>query len=66
MNMIEIITKKKLGQALTREEIVHFTRGAADGSIPDCFGSVHPLFSPSECVIMKELLFTLSAKELFI
>ena len=35
MNMIEIITKKKLGQALTREEIVHFTRGAADGSIPD-------------------------------
>ena len=35
MNMIEIITKKKLGQTLTREEIVHFTRGAADGSIPD-------------------------------
>ena len=35
MNMIEIITKKKLGQALNREEIVHFTRGAADGSIPD-------------------------------
>ena len=35
MNMIEIITKKKLGQALSREEIVHFTRGAADGSIPD-------------------------------
>ena len=35
MNMIEIITKKKLGQTLTRKEIVHFTRGAADGSIPD-------------------------------
>jgi len=35
MNMIEIITKKKLGQPLTHEEIVHFTKGAADGSIPD-------------------------------
>ncbi|MBQ2954019.1 MAG: thymidine phosphorylase [Clostridia bacterium] len=35
MNMIEIITKKKLGQTLSREEIAFFTRGAADGSIPD-------------------------------
>lgn len=35
MNMIEIITRKKLGQPLTREEILHFTKGAADGSIPD-------------------------------
>ena len=35
MSMLEIITKKKLGQELTRAEIVEFTRGAADGSIPD-------------------------------
>ncbi len=35
MNMLEIITKKKLGQRLTREEITHFALGAADGSIPD-------------------------------
>lgn len=35
MNMIEIITRKKLGQPLTYEEIAFFTRGAADGSIPD-------------------------------
>ena len=35
MNMIEIITRKKLGQPLTKEEIAFFTRGAADGSIPD-------------------------------
>ena len=35
MNMIEIITRKKLGQPLTREEIAHFARGAADGSIPE-------------------------------
>ena len=35
MNMLEIITRKKLGQALTREEISFFARGAADGSIPD-------------------------------
>ncbi len=34
MNMIEIITKKKLGQPLTREEIVYFANGAADESIP--------------------------------
>ena len=35
MNMIEIITKKKLGQPLTRGEITHFALGAADGSIPE-------------------------------
>ena len=35
MNMIEIITKKKLGQPLTREEITYFALGAADGSIPE-------------------------------
>ncbi len=35
MSMLEIITKKKLGQELTKAEIVEFTRGAADGSIPD-------------------------------
>ncbi|MGN1369600.1 MAG: thymidine phosphorylase [Aristaeellaceae bacterium] len=35
MSMLEIITKKKLGQALTQTEIIEFTRGAADGSIPD-------------------------------
>ena len=35
MSMLEIITRKKLGQELTRAEIIEFTRGAADGSIPD-------------------------------
>ncbi len=35
MSMLEIITKKKLGQELTKAEITEFTRGAADGSIPD-------------------------------
>ncbi|MBR4081772.1 MAG: thymidine phosphorylase, partial [Clostridia bacterium] len=35
MNMIEIITKKKLGQPLTREEITYFALGAADSSIPE-------------------------------
>ena len=35
MNMVEIITKKKLGQALTPEEIAYFVRGAADRSIAD-------------------------------
>ncbi len=35
MSMIDIITKKKLGQELTAEEIAEFTRGAADGSVPD-------------------------------
>ena len=35
MSMLDIITKKKLGQALSKAEIIEFTRGAADGSIPD-------------------------------
>ena len=35
MSMLEIITKKKLGQELTHAEIIEFTQGAADGSIPD-------------------------------
>ncbi len=35
MNMIDIITKKKLNQPLTREEITYFAQGAADGSIPE-------------------------------
>ena len=35
MSMLNIITKKKLGQALSKAEIIEFTRGAADGSIPD-------------------------------
>ena len=35
MNMVNIITKKKLGQELTAEEIRYFARGAADQSIPD-------------------------------
>ena len=35
MSMLDIITKKKLGQELTRDEIIEFTRGAADGSVPD-------------------------------
>lgn len=35
MSMIDIITKKKLGQALSAADIAEFTRGAADGSIPD-------------------------------
>ena len=35
MNIIEIILKKKHGEALTREEIRFFARGAADGSLPD-------------------------------
>lgn len=35
MNMVEIIEKKKLAQALTREEIEWFVQGAANGSIPD-------------------------------
>ncbi len=34
MNMVEIITKKKLGQELTKEEITFFANGAADESIP--------------------------------
>jgi len=35
MNMVSIIEKKKLGFALTEEEIKFFVAGAADGSIPD-------------------------------
>lgn len=35
MNMVEIITRKKLGQELTEEEIRFFVRGAAEKSIPD-------------------------------
>lgn len=35
MNMVNIIEKKKLAQALDAEEIEWFVRGAADGSIPD-------------------------------
>ena len=35
MNMVEIITKKKLGGTLTREEITFFVQGAATGSVPD-------------------------------
>ena len=35
MNMVDLITKKKLCQPLTDEEIAFFVRGAADGSIPD-------------------------------
>ena len=35
MNMVAIITKKKLGQALTQEEIAWFVKGAAEHTIPD-------------------------------
>ena len=35
MNMIEIITKKKLGQTLTREEIEAFVDAAAKNTAPD-------------------------------
>ena len=35
MSMLDIITRKKLGQELTRAEIAEFSRGAADGTIPD-------------------------------
>ena len=35
MNMVSIITKKKLGQELSPEEIEWFVRGAADKSIPE-------------------------------
>ncbi len=35
MNMIDIITRKKAGAALSRDEIRCFARGAADGSLPD-------------------------------
>ena len=33
--MIELIEKKKRGQALSDAEISYIVRGAADGSIPD-------------------------------
>ena len=35
MHMIELIEKKKRGQALSDAEISYIVRGAADGSIPD-------------------------------
>ena len=35
MNMVEMITHKKLGLALTQEEITYFVQGAANNSIPD-------------------------------
>ena len=35
MNMVDVILKKKAGQALSEKEIRAFARGAADGSIPD-------------------------------
>ena len=35
MTMLEIIEKKKLGQELTKEEIVFFTRAAAEKTVPD-------------------------------
>ena len=35
MDIIQIIEKKKLGNALTQEEIAFFIRGATDGGIPD-------------------------------
>ena len=35
MNMVDMIMKKKAGEALTAEEIRFFVRGAADGSVPD-------------------------------
>ena len=35
MNMVDVILKKKAGEALSPEEIRAFARGAADGSVPD-------------------------------
>ena len=35
MNMVEMITHKKLGLALTQEEITDFVQGAANNSIPE-------------------------------
>ena len=35
MNMVEIITQKKLGQELNEDEIRFFVRGAAEKSVPD-------------------------------
>ena len=33
--MYDLITKKKLGQELTKEEIYYMIEGFTDGSIPD-------------------------------
>ena len=35
MNMVGMITKKKFGEALSKEEIQAFVEGAATGSVPD-------------------------------
>ena len=35
MTMLEILTRKKLGQELTKEEIHFFVRGAAEHTVPD-------------------------------
>ena len=35
MNFVDVILKKKAGEALSPEEIRAFARGAADGSVPD-------------------------------
>lgn len=35
MNMVQMILKKKAGEALNDEEIRYFARGAAEGTIPD-------------------------------
>lgn len=35
LDMVSIIEKKKLGEALTKEEIAYFATGAAQGTIPD-------------------------------
>ena len=35
MNMVELITKKKLGQELSAQEIDYFVQGASTGSVPD-------------------------------
>ncbi len=35
MDMLEVISKKKLGQKLSKDEIAFFVQGAAEGTIPD-------------------------------
>ena len=35
MNMVDLIEKKKHGQALSHEELVYFAQGAAKGTVPD-------------------------------
>ena len=35
MNMVDLIEKKKRGQALSHEELVYFAQGAAKGTVPD-------------------------------